>query len=797
MFTDPSETFEQDRDLRRTAGRWSNRTASGEDLAQEAWLAALERGDTNFRSFGGWMARVARFKFLRSSRRDTLREDAERQAARAVSVPPEDALAARESAALVRDAVRSLREPYRTVVEMRYLEGLSIQEIAKLLGRPPATVKSQLQRALAELREGLGRRETFSWVALWTWWRDRARNTQVRAVAAAGALGTAVAVLLFTTGSERVAANALAATLPAERGSAEVPREAQREAHDARVSVSNAVPESLDGIAPESEASAARRRVRGRVLDSISSAPVAGATIWTTFPGDPERALRVGESDDDGNFELSLGEASVWIGARASGAFPSHWVAPDTPGMSEDVALEVTRAERWTERFVRDFAGRRIEGATIRSCPAYDVKAWSRADATWCFGRLVSEVETDAQGRFRWPLSPGTRRVVVSAPGCAPWAGLLRGSGEGTDIVLDAESRLFGHVTDSAGNPVQGARIEVTPQNDHPIRSVEAGSDGRFEVDGLAQGTVHVTATAMRFGRSISESTQVVVPSKVDLRLSDESSIHGRVSSEQGSGLVGWTVVLREAEGPRRRSSRLTATARLNEVTTDGAGAFAFPVRDDVPYSLFVRAPGERQAQWACSQVTAGSDVELVPDLESFTVHGQLTEPPGPNVEVFLAGDRLLDDRIAPVDPRTGSFAIDKVPSGSFELYVWTPGRPPSLCRRVEVAGSSVRLGAIAPLRHGRISFEVVSKAGEPVVPDDLVVLTAPDDFRVLALQDGEGHGFTCSEDGVWQTLDLPEGLYRLQLQIHGLTPQTWPLHVRADCETHLVAVMDPAVRRR
>jgi RNA polymerase sigma-70 factor (ECF subfamily) len=48
--------------------------------------------------------------------------------------------------------VRSLPEAHRVVIVMRYQEGLSAEEIAEVLRVPAATVKSQLQRALALLR---------------------------------------------------------------------------------------------------------------------------------------------------------------------------------------------------------------------------------------------------------------------------------------------------------------------------------------------------------------------------------------------------------------------------------------------------------------------------------------------------------------------------------------------------------------------------------------------------------------------------------------------------------------------
>lgn len=53
------------------------------------------------------------------------------------------------------DAVRALRPQRRALVVLRYYSGLTDSEIASTTGLPIGTVKSNLHRALAELREAL------------------------------------------------------------------------------------------------------------------------------------------------------------------------------------------------------------------------------------------------------------------------------------------------------------------------------------------------------------------------------------------------------------------------------------------------------------------------------------------------------------------------------------------------------------------------------------------------------------------------------------------------------------------
>jgi RNA polymerase sigma-70 factor (ECF subfamily) len=59
--------------------------------------------------------------------------------------------------AALRKLVAALPEKSRAIVVLRYQEDLDPAEIAKVLGIPVGTVKSQLQRALALLREKLAR----------------------------------------------------------------------------------------------------------------------------------------------------------------------------------------------------------------------------------------------------------------------------------------------------------------------------------------------------------------------------------------------------------------------------------------------------------------------------------------------------------------------------------------------------------------------------------------------------------------------------------------------------------------
>ena len=65
---------------------------------------------------------------------------------------PENDITARLT---VREAVNSLKQPYRTVVVLFYYENLSISKIAQITSTNTVTAKKQLSRARKMLRETL------------------------------------------------------------------------------------------------------------------------------------------------------------------------------------------------------------------------------------------------------------------------------------------------------------------------------------------------------------------------------------------------------------------------------------------------------------------------------------------------------------------------------------------------------------------------------------------------------------------------------------------------------------------
>ena len=136
---------------------------TAEDLTQDTFLSAfsaIDRCEPQY--YKQWLVRVAANKckdHLKSAwvRRVEAPGDDAMPGARGGSGSAADHATeselARAGAAELEQLVRTLREPYGKIAVLYFLEHKESAEIARLVGRPPATVNSQLWRAKLLLRQ--------------------------------------------------------------------------------------------------------------------------------------------------------------------------------------------------------------------------------------------------------------------------------------------------------------------------------------------------------------------------------------------------------------------------------------------------------------------------------------------------------------------------------------------------------------------------------------------------------------------------------------------------------------------
>ena len=137
------------------------------DLTQETFLKAYAslgsfRQDAGFYT---WLYRIAVHRCIDYSRKRKRRQEPvplEEFLLQNPRLEPQDTSALRDPEravmnlqlrAAIRTALQQLREPFRTAVILRDIEGLSQEEIATIMGCRRGTVKSRIQRGRSRLRD--------------------------------------------------------------------------------------------------------------------------------------------------------------------------------------------------------------------------------------------------------------------------------------------------------------------------------------------------------------------------------------------------------------------------------------------------------------------------------------------------------------------------------------------------------------------------------------------------------------------------------------------------------------------
>src|SRR5580704_15646882 len=156
----------------RNAYRFLNNEADAEDAVQDGLLSAYKHID-QFRGeaqISTWLTAIvsnsARMQLRKRQRQihvsldEPVGEEQEHTPSDSLTdgrPSPEDEYRESELHARVKRFVTQLSPPLRKTFELRALDGLTINEAARILGVPNGTVKARLARARAKLRRLIGR----------------------------------------------------------------------------------------------------------------------------------------------------------------------------------------------------------------------------------------------------------------------------------------------------------------------------------------------------------------------------------------------------------------------------------------------------------------------------------------------------------------------------------------------------------------------------------------------------------------------------------------------------------------
>lgn len=131
--------------------------ATAEDLTSETFLRALRRISTftwQGRDFGAWLVTIARnlvADHFKSSRFRLEVTTGEMLDANEVERSPEDSVLESLSNAALLQAVRRLNPQQQECVTLRFLQGLSVAETARVMGKNEGAIKTLQYRAVRTL----------------------------------------------------------------------------------------------------------------------------------------------------------------------------------------------------------------------------------------------------------------------------------------------------------------------------------------------------------------------------------------------------------------------------------------------------------------------------------------------------------------------------------------------------------------------------------------------------------------------------------------------------------------------
>jgi RNA polymerase sigma-70 factor (ECF subfamily) len=135
------------------------------DIIQESFINAFRYIDAlrEDHKFGGWLFGIAHQKCLQrwrsKDRENAVREELE-DPEPCLDEGPDTLLIRAEQQQKVLDLVNRLPLPQRSVVLLHFLEDFSIEEIVRITGALPGTVKSRLHYAKRALRELIEKEES-------------------------------------------------------------------------------------------------------------------------------------------------------------------------------------------------------------------------------------------------------------------------------------------------------------------------------------------------------------------------------------------------------------------------------------------------------------------------------------------------------------------------------------------------------------------------------------------------------------------------------------------------------------
>jgi len=547
--------------IRALARRLVTDEHAAQDVAQDAWVMALEHPPIGPGPLRSWLRRVVRNLVRLRHRSEVHRARRERVAARSESLPSVSELWDREKTRhAVARTVFTLEGPYRTALLCRYYENLPPRDIAARLGVSVHAVESRLRRGIQKLRARLDREfgDREAWcTALVPFTVSAAAASTTTALSGALIMGTkvkigmaavvvAAAAVVFWPRGPEPAVEKSAGTQTTDRTSSK--NQADRPT-PVQARIPTPRPEESAVPAPAAKAIPRALAIQGTVRDGNGS-PVAGGAVRAMIP-EPDRI----------EYRADLRTRTDATGAYVLGPFPRHTYRQDI--LVEAAAKGfATERKKGTVGTTLDFVlvkGGRLSGhvrvlGTGKSCAdaILILRRQSLFEYVWQrYTFAYATTRTDVTGAYAFPdLPPDTYSVQVH-PRKHPrprtdtvCVRVLAGKESTRDIHVGPGVRVTGIVRElESGKPVPGARVWHW-RNQHQFALTD--KNGHYELPGvdpedITSSDFNVRArgymrTQKRMTTFLSSASSTL---SVDILMDRAPSIRGRVVGPDGKGVAG------------------------------------------------------------------------------------------------------------------------------------------------------------------------------------------------------------------------------------------------------------------
>ncbi len=555
--------------------------ADVEDVVQETFIAAFLHADEfdTTKAFAHWLQGILRHKVLDARRRRARRKlDPTRLNCNEVRADRDEA-ATRELLADLSASIEAQPRKYAEVLRLHYLQALSADDIAARLDRPASTVRTQIQRGTARLRDRLGRHAPPGVLVLLALPHLTAQS---RGPAEAGAPSTAAPAPRVPTNSARWMALALLAVLGVSvwysaddrrPATGRTPKPESPGSTSTAVAAATARQPAHPGVGRDESGPGRGHALEFSLVRATDGRPIAGATValeeWDgrhdKSPAATLESLRHATTDAEGRVVFD-GVPTGLVRLRYGDTGFTRF----TVERSGHHRIEIGFAATVTGRVV-DAEGRPRAGAEVWSAtgPAAAMPA-----------ALIAR--SDARGRYAATFVHRADTLLWARAGGAaasPMASVALTSAAHHDLDLQLRERpcrVLADVVDAGGAPLENATLGLYPSGDARLVDAPALSrsdaQGRARFDGIAAGDYVLVAVGA--GDALGWQALRVDGTRTSTRvqLHRNGALAGRVTDPTGRGIADLSVAVRPAGGALENSD---ANLLWRTATTDSDGRYS------------------------------------------------------------------------------------------------------------------------------------------------------------------------------------------------------------------------------